>query len=309
MESVGKWGDKLCDVCFIVPSFRSRETIGSTLDSIHGQRTSRVFETVVVDSSGDDSGVWLQALHPDMRVIVSAKRLYPGAARNLGARQTGAEFLAFVDADASLAPDWLEKALARFADPKVTLVGGSVANANPESVASRVLHWIEFSEYLPGLVSGFRPAVSSSNLLVRRRDFISHGGFDEDYRMAEDLLLCNRWGDGMYFEATARAFHRHRERWAAVSRHLGDLGFWSGVYRREHGVKGSWLRDWPLFAAGLPAARAALIVGRVLRHDGGEGLVAAALSPALVAALTRWAWGFYKGVRAERSGSAASPSA
>jgi hypothetical protein len=307
MEPAGKWAERPADVCFIVPSYKSRETIGATLDSIHAQKTARSFETLVVDSSGDDTAIWLEALHPETRVIVAHQRLFPGAARNLGAQRTSAEFLAFVDADVTLTPDWLDTLLARFSDPAVVLVSGSVANANPESAASRVLYWIEFSQYLPGLPSGFRPTVSSSNLLTRRRDFQSRGGFDEAYHMAEDLLLCSRWREGLYFEAGARAFHRHRTRWLAVFRHLGELGFWSGTLRRQHSVSGGWLRDWPTLSAGLPPARTALIVGRVLRHDGGEGLMAAALSPALFVGLTRWSWGFYRGLRAEPASPAGQP--
>ncbi|RPJ54039.1 MAG: glycosyltransferase [Acidobacteria bacterium] len=287
------------DVCFIVPSYRSRTTIRATIDSIFGQRTERQFDVLVVDSSADDTTEWLKKLHPEVRTLKSETRLFPGAARNRGVRETAAPLLAFLDADATLAPDWLESLLARLAvSPDLSLVGGAVVNANPESLPSRLLHWIEFSEYLPGLPSGFRAALSSSNLLVKRDEFLAKGGFDESYGMAEDLLLCRKWRQGLFFEGKARIFHRHRCTWKEVSEHLQALGYWSGRYRASHPTtSGSWLRRIPLASFGLPFLRAPRILARLLRSNWKEGAKATLLLPLLLWALFRWTTGFYNGLR------------
>lgn len=288
------------DVCFIVPSYNSRRTIRATLDSIYAQRSERRIEVVVVDSSADGTADWLKQLYPQLRVLESETRLFAGAARNRGARETAAPLLAFLDADASAVPDWLESLFRNLAaHPNVSLVGGSVANANPESLPSRLLHWIEFSEYLPGLPSGFRQALSSSNLLVRRDEFLANGGFDADYGMAEDLLLCRKWPDGgLFFEGKTGIFHSHRSTWEEVREHLQSLGYWSGLYRAKHRSSGSWLRGLPLASFGLPFLRAPRIVARVLRGNWKEGVKAVLLLPLLLWALFEWSIGFQRGLRA-----------
>jgi hypothetical protein len=178
------------------------------------------------------------------------------------------------------------------------MIGGAVHNANPESVPSRLLYWLEFSEYLPGLPSGPREALSSSNLLVRRDAFLSRGGFDPSYGMAEDLLLCRGWGKGLFFEAQARIHHRHRSNWKEVRAHLQALGYWSGRYRASHRSTGSWLRRVPLASFGLPFLRAPRIVARVFRNSRQEGAEALLLFPFLFWALFVWARGFQTGLRA-----------
>ncbi len=286
------------DVCFIVPSYRSRTTIRATLDSIYAQRPERPIEVLVVDSSGDETSEWLKKLYPRLRVLKSETRLFAGAARNRGARETTASLLAFLDADATIPPDWLESLLATLsAHPDLSLIGGAVVNANPESLPSRLLHWIEFSEYLPGLPSGFRATLSSSNLVVKREEFLARDGFDASYGMAEDLLLCRKWREGLFFEAKAPIFHRHRSTWKEVGAHLRALGYWSGRYRASHRSSGSWLREVPLLSFGLPFLRAPRILARLLRSNWQEGAKAILLLPFLLWALFRWTTGFRKGLR------------
>ncbi len=286
------------DVCFIVPSYRSRKTIRATVESIYAQRTARQIEVLVVDSSGDDTSDWLKRLYPEVRVLQSETRLFAGAARNRGAQEAIAPLLAFLDADAAVAPDWLESLLARLAArPNLSLIGGAVVNANPESLPGRLLYWIEFSEYLPGLPSGLRTALSSSNLLVRREDFLARGGFDASYGMAEDLLLCRKWREGLFFEGKARIFHGHRSAWKDVRDHLQALGYWSGRYRASYPSSGAWLRRIPLASFGLPFLRAPRILTRLFRSNWKEGAKATLFSPLLLWALFWWTTGFQDGLR------------
>ncbi len=285
------------DVCFVVPSFQSRASIRATLDSIRAQKTDKSIEILVVDSSPDDTAEWLESLYPSARVLKSEQRLFPGAARNFGARHTDADRLAFLDADASAASDWLSTLLGRLdLDSDISLIGGAVVNANPRSLPGLILYWIEFSEYLPRLVSSRRNALSSSNLLVKREEFLKRGGFDESYAMAEDLVLCRQWGEGLFFEPQARISHRHRSTWRDVRKHLEALGRWSGRYRATHQTTGSWLRRLPLLSFGLPLIRAPRIIARLARSDWKEGAKGLVLLPLLAWGLFRWTVGFHRGL-------------
>jgi glycosyltransferase involved in cell wall biosynthesis len=291
----------LPDVSFVIPCFRSRQTIGATLGSIRRQLTDFRCEVIVVDSSADETASWLGSLFPEVQVIACPQRLYPGAARNLGAEKAKGKILAFLDADAAVSPDWLALLAARLGgtggSERPVLIGAAVANANPEKLPSRILHWIEFSEYLPGLPSGPRTALSSSNLLVLRDAFRSSGGFSETYGMAEDLLFCRNWRGGLFFEGAASVFHQHRDRWETVLAHLQALGYWSGKLRSSEAASGAWLKRRPVLALGLPLLRAARITARVNRSSRVEGARALILNPVLLWALGHWARGFRKGLR------------
>ncbi len=284
-------------VSFIIPSFRSRATIGRTLQAVLDQDTRLRHETVVVDSSDDGTGEWVQARFPGVRLVRGATRLLPGAARNRGVEAAKGDWLAFVDSDAAPAPDWLEILMARLRDPSVSLTGGWVGNANPETVASRVLHWIEFSEAVPGSASGPRKTLSSSNWLLSKATFLNVGGFFEEFAMSEDLLFCRRLEGSICFEGSTGVWHHHRSQWPEAVHHLFQLGLWSGRYRSRFQATGSWLASVPWASFGVPPLRAAKIVARISRADPAEGAKCLLHLPWIARALQSWGKGFRQGLR------------
>lgn len=290
------------DVSFVIPSYQSRETIAATLDSILSQKTSLSVQILVVDSLADRTDTWIDQNYPNVRRIAWASRLFPGAARNLGARESTGKHLAFLDADAAAEPNWLETLHSKLVEmPEIRMIGGAIANGNRDSLASRVLHWIEFSEFLPWLPSGFRAGLSSSNLFIRREDFFSCGGFPEELAMAEDLAFSEKLAGKLYFTSCTCVLHHHRSDWSSVSNHLWELGYWSGRYRRAHAVAGSWLRHAPFLTFGLPLLRAARISSRIFRSSWKEGVLALLCLPFLLVGLSTWSAGFYQGVRAQQT--------
>ncbi len=284
------------DVSFIIPSYRSRATLGATLDSIERQSTDSAVEVIVVDSSGDQTAAWLRREYPRVRALQSETRLWPGQARNLGVEQSRGQWLAFVDADVVLEPDWLESMLKALRVPGRRLVGGWVANANPQTAASRVLHWIEFSEYLSGLPSRDCSVLSSSNWLMRRETFLGTGGFTNDPVFSEDSLFCRTLGNGIHFEGVTGVHHRFREGWPEVNDHLRVLGYWSGRYRASQRVAGSGLARLPQLAYLLLPYRALLICRRVARSSSPRRSGSLLLLPWLVRGLWHWTRGFRRGL-------------
>ncbi len=283
-------------VSFVIPSYRSGATLPGTLDSIYAQRTSRPFQVIVVDSSDDGSRDSIGGRYPRAVVVSSDRRLPPAAARNRGAALSSGDYLAFVDADVVLESDWLEGLLAELEQSGARLAGGAVSNANPESRASRILHWIEFSEFLPGPSRDCR-ALSSSNLLLRRADFDAVGGFDPAWAMAEDLVFCSKLKGGVRFCGLTGIAHRHRSDWSEVLLHLERLGYWSGRLRLEGSASGSWLKHLPAASWLLIPWRSGKILARVLRADVSRGWRCLADLPALVGGLRSWTRGFRNGLK------------
>ena len=255
-------------VSFVVPCFRSRRTIGLTLRSVFSQRPAPDFEVIVVDSSEEPVTDWIKVHFPTVRVHHSPRRLYPGAARNLGAEMAKGDQLAFLDADAVANPDWLVRLSARLLRVRdLGVAGGCIGNANPDTAASKVLHWVEFSEFLPGLAGGVRPFLSSSNLLMSREFFKSSGGFSEKLPASEDRLFFHQLRQGAYFETGTGILHYHRTRWSDTLSHLSGLGFWAGFVRQTEPLAGSGLAQLPAAAWLLPFYRTPAILARVIRAD------------------------------------------
>lgn len=297
------------EVSFVIPCYRCSHSLAKTVASILGQQSARSIEVLVVVSGTEEDPSGAPQPCPGVRVLQSPGRLVPGAARNWGVRESRGDLVAFLDADAVAAPEWLETLLrALESQPRMVMAGAAVANANPETAASQVLHWAEFSDFLEGMPSGPRSFLSSSNLLVRRREFVRAGAFNESMAMAEDLLLSASLQGRLYFEGGTRILHRHRSRWPEVRTHLRRLGFWSGRLRRNYPSRGDWLRKVPWSSAGLPFYRLLQVSRRVLRARPRQAGLLARRLPLLWLGLCHWSAGFYEGLRGTDGSSREDPS-
>jgi mycofactocin system glycosyltransferase len=109
----------------------------------------------------------------------------PGGARNAGRRSVDAEFIAFVDADVTIGPGWLDDLLPHFADERVGLVaprviGDPSASLDLGAQPARISASTRVS-YVP-----------AAALVVRAAAFDDVGGFDEALRFGEDVDLVWR---------------------------------------------------------------------------------------------------------------------
>lgn len=285
-------------VSFIVPCYNSRRTVGFTVKAILQQDFGEPFEVIVVDSSPEPVADWLSPRFPSINVVSFPERKSPGAARNAGARRAKGQHLAFIDADAIPERHWLRQLYEVACKSEgINACSGAVSNANPETFPSRVLHWVEFSSFLKGLRSGGRPFLSSSNLLISKKEFFQVGGFSENYDMSEDLVLSARLGKGLHFESSVGISHFHRTRWAAVRKHMRALGYWSGRLRSAGGFQGSWMSRNKWACLFLPFYRTPKVVMRVLQSDWRSGTLALIHSPLVFLALIHWTKGFSRGLK------------
>jgi glycosyltransferase involved in cell wall biosynthesis len=282
------------DVSVVIPCFRSRDTIARTLESILQQDFTGTMEVLVADSSDDDTAQWIRQNFPNVTVHHSNTRLRPGPARNFGVAHSRGRFIAFIDADAQAASNWLTTLYRCLAeDSSIVMISAAVANANPQTDVSRTLYWLEFSDFLPRQSAHFCRSLSSSNLLIRRQDFLAVNGFNPEYGMSEDMVFSLAIGRGLYLETATHILHRHRTDWAQVKLHLRRLGYWSGRFRAKVAVSGSWLRRVPFVSFGLTPYRLFQVLRRLVRcrQRPWRDL------PKLVRGLWEWNHGFYRGIR------------
>lgn len=163
------------------------------------------------------------AIEPHARVIETGP-ITIGAKRNRAAALTSADHLAFIDSDAYPAPGWIEHATELLdADPAVTAVGGPNVSPPDQPAQQRwvgrahdsllVAGWWRFRRD-PTAHARDVDALPSCNLVVRRRDYLTLDGMNEDLFTAEDTDFCRRLvaaGGRIRFSPAVLVFHKDRD--------------------------------------------------------------------------------------------------
>ena len=182
-------------VSVIIPAYDVAEFIGEALDSVLAQSFTD-YEIIVVNDGSPDTEGLERALAPYMSRIVYLKQDNRGvsAARNTGIKAARGTFIAFLDADDSWLPNYLDVQVARIqADPTIDVLYPNVMMFGGTSEAGE-----EFMTICPS--SGdvtFERLISQecnvSNCSIARRETIVRAGlFDESLRSVEDFDLWLR---------------------------------------------------------------------------------------------------------------------
>jgi GT2 family glycosyltransferase len=177
----------------IIPSYNSSATIAACLSSILRQHGQVPLEVIVVDGSTDETAAIIRSDFPEVRLISRHERMYPGAARNLGAAQAQGNLLAFIDADCTVGPDFAEEVARCWQQEGYPVLAGAIQNGNPENYIGWGYYFSSFSAWMPcsdTVNSTFRDAATGC-FVIARSVFEKHGPFSEA-RFCEDTLLSWR---------------------------------------------------------------------------------------------------------------------
>ena len=176
----------------VIPLYNKEAHISRALASVTAQ-THQDWECIVVDDGSTDKGPEIVDNLRDMLFrLIRQKNAGPAAARNRGAQEARAEWIALLDAD----DYWLDCHLENLANliaqyPQCRVVGTNfwgeypngrriLANKFRESTTSSVQRYFEFNAARKG------PLVNSSSVAVRKDLWRKTGGFREAFRLAED---------------------------------------------------------------------------------------------------------------------------
>lgn len=224
------------EISIVIPSYNRPQLLDRLLQSIKNQSFEN-YEVIVVD---DHSSKWSE-IH---QVINGFKESIPGIkvfrneanrglshSRNVGALNSRAEWVAFVDDDDEWMPRKLEKQreLIRGASEKIALIyTWSRVERNGEFL--RVQESInEGDVLLPLLKENFIPA---SSVVVRKSALIEAGLFDEKFMSCEDWDMWVRLTALGYQVKVVKShemiYHKHAE-WTmgeSESAHIGYQQFY-----------------------------------------------------------------------------------
>lgn len=233
-------GHRAQGISLVIPLQDEEGSVEALLQSL--DRQSRLpDEVVIVDAGSTDQTVRRArgvATRTRMR-IVSAGRVNPGVARNLGAEATELEWLAFTDGGVVLEEGWLA-GLAAAATGDAAVVYGHY-----EPICDTYFERCAAVAYVPAKGPEGTRGPSVASCLVRRSAFQAVGGFPP-YRAAEDLIFIRRleeMGFGRVFAPRAVV------RWqiaAGPSRTYARFAAYS-----YHNLIAGWGRYWHLGVARL----------------------------------------------------------
>ncbi|MGB9442366.1 MAG: mycofactocin biosynthesis glycosyltransferase MftF [Desulfobacterales bacterium] len=200
-------------------------------------------EIIVVDDASTDQTPDVVS-HFAVRLIPLKQHKQASHCRNLAARHTRGDILAFIDSDCLAGSAWLRELVPAFKDAQLGALGGvvdSYFNANGldryEKVKSSlsVSSWFKRSQkndpffYLP-----------ACNLLVRRRLFLELGGFKEELVVGEDVDLCwriRKRGYQIEYRPEGRVYHKHRNKVFSFCRRRFEYGTSEPLLNKLHPEK------------------------------------------------------------------------
>ena len=206
--------------CTVVVPTRDRPAmLANCLASIaRSDYPPELLDVIVVDDGDPDdsrAAAVVHALGDQLDVSLRETNARgPSAARNLGAGEARGSVLLFTDDDCSVDALWLRTLALSIQDTPTIAAGGRIVNQFDDN------RWSTASQRVIDMVYDYYNAdparatfLASNNLAVHADAFRELGGFNEEFRWAEDRDFCRRWlwaGHELIYVRAAIVAHAHR---------------------------------------------------------------------------------------------------
>lgn len=212
-------------VCIIALAYKTTARLLKCVESIYRSAPAVSFELrLVMNEVRNDEIYSLTQQYPGATVITSPVNLGFARGCNIASEGTRAEFLVFINDDATVEPGWLDGLVAcAQREPDAAAVGSKILFPDGRLQEAGSLVWRDGSTVAIGRgmpadrpelnVVRSAPYCSANGLLVRVADWKNAGGFDTSYYPAyyEDVDLCfalrHRLGRRVLYEPRARIVH------------------------------------------------------------------------------------------------------
>lgn len=196
-------------VSIIVATLNNELTIDECLKAIFELNYPKDFlEVIVVDGYSKDATVQIAQKYP---VKVVSAPLNAPAAYNYALKMVSNNVLGFIDSDAKVEKEWLNKLVTHLGDPQVAGVSGGIETWNTENPWARSIGYDLKNRY--ARLKKYVVRVATMNLLMKKSVIEEVGGFDENLPSQYDTDLGFRItsrGYKILFEPSAKCYHFNR---------------------------------------------------------------------------------------------------
>ncbi len=229
-------------ISVIVVTFNDREKLLRCLASLE-QQTWPTEETeiiVVDDGSTDGTAEAVGCEFPDTLLLVK-ENSGPDNSRNVGIDRATGDIVAFIDADCTAPPEWLESLAKRMGEHQTPVIGGRILH--PDGFWARMIGLSDFGEF-QGLKEKEVSNIPTCNMGVRRELF-QRFRFDEKARIGGDVLFAHRLKESgislLYDPQILVRHHPDANRTAFFERASRYGAGFVEIRKLETGLKYGWL--------------------------------------------------------------------
>jgi len=173
----------------IIPMHNSEKTIGKCLRAVFASNF-RDFEVIAVDDASTDNTLEIARKFP-CKIIHLKRNLGQAKARNVGAKVANGKILIFLDSDALLKKDTLQKVVDALANRGLDAVGGMIALPTGHTDLA-TFYKNAHHHYFQTKLATDTNVLSGVLFAIRKKVFENAGGFNERFREAEDIELSQR---------------------------------------------------------------------------------------------------------------------
>ena len=175
----------------IIPTSNEEKYIGGILESLKNQ-TFKDFQVIIVDANSKDNtkkkAFEFRKYFKNFRFIIK-KRKGISLARNVGAKKSKGDILAFFDSDGAFDKGFLGKAAEQIKKRKLNTTGCLV---KPISNSALIKIFFLVYNFWLWLAQYFFPHMPGFCIFCDRKTFFKLKGFDETILLAEDFDFVNR---------------------------------------------------------------------------------------------------------------------
>lgn len=187
-------------VSIVIPAYNEEKYISKCIETILDQSYKNI-EIIIVDDGSTDNTKNIIKKYPVK--LLEQNHKGPGAARNLGAKQSSGKILVFVDSDMEFDKNYIYELIQPIINGNAI---GSVHYgercANPENILAKFQGSPQL-EYDDGVDEVFRA--------IRKDKFMEVNGFDLEKDYSDDRSLCEKIGCFPIRISSAICYHHNAE--------------------------------------------------------------------------------------------------
>jgi len=191
-------------ISVIIPTYNEEKDIEDCLKSLKFQSIKNI-EIIIVDDGSTDNTIKIAEKYNIK--ILKQNHQGPGAARNLGAKNSKREILIFIDADMTFDKDYLKNLIKPILKHKTKKIVGTTHDyeiaTNTDNIWSALWGKIRVSKNSAKNVKIFRA--------IRKDKFLELGGFDPKYGYADDQTFWFKYEIKPVVAENTICYHKNPE--------------------------------------------------------------------------------------------------